>query len=169
MPVKRILTAALIFISLIFLITTSASARDWDDLYEEDDKVFGSEKELKYNPDMFFLQRETWDNHYSFMLFWLFKYTDYPKYNSVRLFPLYHTLDSKIDNRTYSFIPVTLTYWETDGNEKYRINPLFISGALVIIKDMRITTVYPGCTDIFIQNARHRKSPSVYGGHQSSR
>lgn len=129
MPVKRILTAALIFISLIFLITTSASARDWDDLYEEDDKVFGSEKELKYNPDMFFLQRETWDNHYSFMLFWLFKYTDYPKYSSVRLFPLYHTLDSKIDNRTYSFIPVTLTYWETDGNEKYRINPLFVSGS----------------------------------------
>ncbi len=125
---KFLISAAFLFFSLL-LISTTASARDWDDLYEEDEKVFGSEKEMKYNPDMFFLQRETWENHYSFMFLWIFKYTDYPKYSSVRLFPLYHTLESRIDNRTYSFIPITLTYWETDGIEKYRINPLFISGS----------------------------------------
>jgi len=129
MTVKRILTAALILLSSFILIAETASARDWDDLHEEDEKVFGSEKEMKYNPDMFFLQRESWDNHYSLMIFWLYKYTDYPNYSSLRLFPLYYGLESKIDNRKQSFIPILLTYWETDFDEKFRINPLFVSGS----------------------------------------
>ena len=116
----------LIFISLFF-INDLSYAGSWNDLHEEKENLFGSEKELKYNPDMFFLQRESWEDHYSFMLLWLFKYTDYPKYSSTRLIPFYYGLESKIDNRKLSFIPAALTYWETDGYEKFKINPLFVS------------------------------------------
>jgi len=129
MTVKKFFITALVLITSFLIISGNASARDWDDLHEEDEKIFGSEKEMKYNPDMFFLQRESWENHYSFMLFWLFKYTDYPKYNSLLFLPFYYGLDSKIDNRSLSFIPITMTYWETDGDEKFKINPLFVAGS----------------------------------------
>jgi hypothetical protein len=127
--VKKFFITALILITSLLIISGNASARDWDDLHEEDEKIFGSEKEMKYNPDMFFLQRESWEDHYSFMLLWLFKYTDYPKYNSLLFLPFYYRLDSKIDNRSLSFIPITLTYWERDGDEKFKINPLFVAGS----------------------------------------
>lgn len=117
---------ALLFFSLLFLAET-ASARSWDDLREDNEDVFGSEKAMRYNPDMFFFKRETWDDHYSLMFLWLFKYTDYPKYTSVRVLPFYYEFDSKIDNRSLAFIPILLTYWEIDGNAKFKINPLFIS------------------------------------------
>jgi len=126
---KFLFISLLFFISLTVIIPETSYAREWVDLHEEDDRIFGSEKELKYNPDMFFLQRESWKDHYSFMLLWLFKYTDYPKYSSIRLQPFYYSLSSKLDNRNLSFVPLALTYWETDGNTKFKINPLFVAGS----------------------------------------
>ncbi len=127
---KKILIIVLLtFITTLVTLPESSFARNWSDLHEEDENLFGSEKELKYNPDMFFLQRESWGDHYSFMFFWLFKYTDYPKYSSVRALPFFYSLDSKIDSRSQSFIPLTLTYWETDEKEKFKINPLFVAGS----------------------------------------
>ena len=116
------------FTLILSFLSIAAQARDWDDLYESKDNVFGSEKARRYNPDMFIIERENWEGHYSFMAFWLFKYTNYPKYTSTRLLPLYFGLDSKIDNRSFTFIPIILTYWETDGNDRFKINPLFMSG-----------------------------------------
>ncbi len=130
MKIRKYVTAIAILISSIIILSEAVYARDWDDLHEEDEKVFGSEKEMKYKADMFFLQWESWNNHSSFMLFWLFKNTDYPKYDSLLFFPFYYGLDSKIDNRSLSFIPLTLTYWERDGNETYKINPLFVAGSI---------------------------------------
>lgn len=121
----------IVFLSLT-IIPLPAFSREWNDLHKEDAHIFGSEKEKKYNPDMFFLQRESWDNHYSFMFFWLFKYTDYPSYKSIRILPFYYGLQSKKDNRSLSFIPIALTYWEHDEDsyykEDFKINPLFVSG-----------------------------------------
>ncbi len=128
---KKVFTPLLALLLSTIFIATTASARVWSDLHEEDEKLFGSEKELKYNPDMFFLQRESWEDHYSFMFLWLMKYTDYPRYNSTRILPFYYGLNSKIDNRSLSFIPFALTYWEKDGAEKYKINPLFVAGSSV--------------------------------------
>lgn len=126
---RKIISVTLLAFALVFSVTSQSNAREWSDLHEEDNKLFGSEKEMKYNPDMFFIQRENWQDHYSCMMFWMFKYTDYPKYSSLLFLPFYYGLDSKIDNRSLTFIPLTLTYWETDGNEKFRINPLFVSGS----------------------------------------
>jgi hypothetical protein len=110
----------------LFLFNTSVQARAWDDLYEKtSESLYGSEKAEKMPVDAFIFNKEEWKDHYSVMAFWFFKYTDYPKYSSRRIIPFWYGLDSKIDNRSFGFIPVGLTYWETDGSEHNRYNPLF--------------------------------------------
>lgn len=119
---------ATLFLSALFILSSSvtASARDWNDLHEDEADIFGSEKFEKYPINAFIVEHEKWENHESLMAFWFFKITDYPKYHATRVFPFYLSLDSKIDNRSYKFSPLFLTYGETDGNEDFRINPLFI-------------------------------------------
>ncbi len=107
----------------------SGICRSWDDLDEGEHEIYGSEREEKFPLKAFFMEKEVWDNHYSFMLFWLFKYTDYPKYKSTRLLPFYYGLDSKVDNRSQIIIPPLLSYFETDGTEKtsFIFFPLYYS------------------------------------------
>jgi len=106
--------------TLFFLFAAMGlPARSWDDLHETSEKVFGSEKEAKYDINIFFIERERWEDHYSLKIFWLYKQIDYPKYSSFMLLPFYYGLESKIDERKFSFIPVLLTYWETDVIETF--------------------------------------------------
>ncbi|MCL2154409.1 MAG: hypothetical protein FWH53_01955 [Leptospirales bacterium] len=104
-------------------------ARSWDDLDEGEHKIYGREKEEKYPIKAFFIEKEEWENHYSLMVLWLYKYTDYPKYTSTRFLPFYYGLDSKIDNRSMTLLPLLLSYFETDGDQKksYIVLPLYYS------------------------------------------
>ena len=104
-------------------------ARSWDDLDAGEHKIYGREKEEKYPVKTFFVEKEDWENHYSFMFFWLYKYTDYPKYKSMRVLPFYYGLDSKIDNRSMTLLPLLLSYFETDRDQKksYILFPLYYS------------------------------------------
>jgi hypothetical protein len=120
----RILTFLL---GLIILSSVqSAQARSWDDLNEGETKVFGSEKEKKYPVNTPIYEHELWENHESRWVLGVYKSVNYPKYRSLRIFPFYYGLDSKIDNRSWSFCPLLLAYGEIDRNERFRINPLFI-------------------------------------------
>ena len=102
-----------LLLALLLLFTAGALyARSWDDLHEGSGKLFGSEKEAKYDINMFFIEKEAWEDHHSFMCFWLLKFTDYPKYSSRMFLPFYYKLESKIDARKFSYI--FLTYRETD-------------------------------------------------------
>lgn len=112
---------------LTLALAGSAAARDWSDLDEGERKVFGSEKESKYSINAFLVEKEDWEGHYSFMALWLFKYTDYPRYTSLRLLPFWCRLTSKIDDRRGYFIPLLLHYGERDGNSSMMVNPLYYS------------------------------------------
>lgn len=103
--------------------------RSWDDLDEGEHEIYGSEREEKFPVKAFFTEKELWENHYSFMLFWLYKYTDYPKYKSTRMLPFYYGRDSKIDNRSQMLIPPLLSYFEKDGtvDTSYIAYPLYYS------------------------------------------
>ena len=113
----------------VMLNYESGISRSWDDLDEGEHDIYGSEREEKFPVKAFFMEKEVWDNHYSFMLFWLYKYTDYPRYKSTRLLPFYYGRESKIDNRSQTLIPPLLSYFETDGTEKtsYIVFPLYYS------------------------------------------
>ncbi len=107
----------------------SGFSRSWDDLDAGEHEIFGSEREEKFPVKALFMEMESWEGHYSFMLFWLFKYTDYPRYTSTRFLPFYYGLDSKIDNRSMTVLPPLLTYLERDNDEytKYILFPLYRS------------------------------------------
>ncbi|MCU0844790.1 MAG: hypothetical protein MUC76_07680 [Spirochaetes bacterium] len=103
------------------------AARDWSDLDEGEQTVFGSEKEEKYSINAFLLEKEKWEGHYSLMALWLFKYTDYPRYRSLRVLPFWYRLDSKIDDRSRYFIPLLLHYGARDADSSMIANPLYYS------------------------------------------
>lgn len=117
-------------LALLIVSWNSLYARSWDDLDAGEHAIYGSEREEKFPVKALFMEIEEWENHYSFMLLWLFKYTDYPKYKSTRLLPLFYGLDSKIDNRSLKVIPPLLTWLERDGDyyEKFILFPLYCSG-----------------------------------------
>ncbi len=125
---KKYIIIITVFLSLI-INYESGICRSWDDLDEGERDIYGSEREEKFPLKAFFMEKEVWENHYSFMLFWLYKHTDYPKYKSTRLLPFYYGLDSKVDNRSLTVIPPLLSYFETDGTEKtsYILFPLYYS------------------------------------------
>jgi hypothetical protein len=127
LKIKNLLFHAVLIISAFTISTGPSFARDWDDLYDKTSESFyGSEKAEKIPSDAWiFYQKENWKDHHSTMILELYKYTDYPKYTSSRMIPFWYGLDSKIDNRSFSFIPITLTYWETDGSVHKRRNPFF--------------------------------------------
>jgi len=117
-------------LALLIVSWNSLYARSWDDLDAGEHAIYGSEREEKFPVKALFMEIEEWENHYSFMLLWLFKYTDYPKYKSTRLLPLFYGLDSKIDNRSLKVIPPLLTWLERDGDyyERFILFPLYCSG-----------------------------------------
>ncbi|MBN1499647.1 MAG: hypothetical protein JW982_05810 [Spirochaetes bacterium] len=113
----------LFFIALFF--STASVFASWDDLNEDEKKVFGSEKESKYPINSFIIEKEDWEDHYSLMVFGLYKYTDYPKYTSLRILPFYYHLDSKIDDRKKTILFFPYPYYSyTENEEKFRVHLL---------------------------------------------
>lgn len=115
---SKILKKYLIIITMFFVLPLGVLAEesrhgDWDDLDEGEHELYGSEKEDKVT-DALFARRESWDNHYACTIFWLYKYTNYPRYTSTRILPFWYHKQSKIDNRslTWSFL---FYYKEIDG------------------------------------------------------
>jgi hypothetical protein len=126
--------APFIFIFTILSLTVSLSylypddsSKNWSDLDEGEHRIFGSEKEKKYPINAFIIEKEEWNNHYSFMFLWLYKYTDYPKYRSLRVIPIWYQLESKIDNRVKTVIPVLFYYHRIDGEAELTVTPLYYS------------------------------------------
>ncbi len=123
---------AILAIALAIAITTPLAAkepphRSWDDLDDDAEKIFGSEKERKYPIHAFIVEKEQWEGHSSCMIGWLYKHTDYPKYRSRRVLPFYYRLESKIDNRTRMVLPFLLYYNRVDGPTERTVTPLFYS------------------------------------------
>ena len=100
---------------LLFCIVSATEARSWRDLDEGEHEIYGREREEKLPIRMFFIQQEKWDAHEAFHAFWLYAYTDYPRYKSNRFLPFYYSLSSKTDNRYLLLSPVY--YRELDGKE----------------------------------------------------
>ncbi|MEW6525259.1 MAG: hypothetical protein AB1444_01170 [Spirochaetota bacterium] len=121
--------AFVLYIVILFSFITTSLYAEWEDLEMGEHDVYGSEKEEKYPVKSLFVEQEKWDNHYSLMVLWLYKYTDYPKYTSYRVLPLYYHLASKIDNRKKTVIFPLLTYVKTNGAEatKYILFPAYYS------------------------------------------
>lgn len=103
---KRFIFTAILVSCSIMLPVSGLKAEDWSDLKEDNKKVFGSEKERKYPVNAFVIEMEKWPEHYSLMVFWFFKYTDYPRYSSLRVFPFWYSMDSRIDNRKKRVTPL---------------------------------------------------------------
>jgi len=125
---KKYIISVIVFFSIVCCYQYGLG-RSWDDLHEGEHKIYGKEKEEKYPVKTLFFEKEDWENHYSLMILWFFKYTNYPRYKSLRFLPIYYGLNSKIDNRYNMFIFPLLSYFETDGNRKksYIICPLYYS------------------------------------------
>ncbi len=127
-PTSRLLFCFSVVLMILAFIAAGGNrghARDWSDLDEEEHKIFGSEKEEKYSINAFFIEREKWENHRSLMIFWLYKSTDYPRYTSLRILPFWYRLDSKIDNRRKTIIPLFLYYHRRDGDRHLTLSPLY--------------------------------------------
>ncbi len=103
------------FFSAILMLCSAAEARSWRDLDEGEHEIYGREREEKLPIRMFFVQQEKWEAHDAFHAFWLYAYTDYPRYKSSRFLPFYYSLSSKSDNRYLLLSPVY--YREIDGKE----------------------------------------------------
>jgi len=114
---------------IIIISAIPVFSRSWDDLDRGEHKIYGSEKEEKYPVKTFFLEKEEWEDHYSLMVFGLYKNKDYPRYKSLRFLPFYYGLNSKIDNRKMTVIPPLLSYFERDGDNEtlFLFTPLYYS------------------------------------------
>ncbi len=110
-----------LFHLLLFCLLVYASpvfSRNWDDLYQPQYNIYGKEREEKFPIRAFVVEKESWPGHKSLEIFWLYRNVDYPKYRSLRLFPIFHNLESKIDNRERF---VSLWYYNRiDGSERDR-------------------------------------------------
>lgn len=89
---------------------------DWSDLQRDPGALYGSEKDEKYSVNALIVEIEDWDDHYSLSTFFLYRYTNYPKFTSHRFFPFFENLSAKNDARfkNYTF---PLYYYKTDGIE----------------------------------------------------
>lgn len=101
-----------------------ASRNNWNDLDENArERIYGSEKEKKFPVSNPLLQVESWENHFSVNVLYLYRYTNYPAFRSHRFLPEFapfiYSLKSKKDNRSKSWI-FPLWYSKTDGD--YNIN-----------------------------------------------
>ncbi len=119
-------------ITLIFsaapLYAAEEYSRDWSDLDEEHERMYGSERTKKFRDDAFFYQYELWEGHTSRMIFWVYKSTDYPRYEAIRFWPFYGNLKSKIDERERTWALSGFYYHKTDRDYDYHhIFPLYAS------------------------------------------
>lgn len=137
---KKVYLIALLILFLPGALFAERSRWDWSDLDEGERKYYGSEKEKKFPIDAFIVEKEEWENHYSFMAFWLFRYTDYPKYQSRRFFPFWYSRKSNIDNREETFFP--LYYNRIDGDTDILITPLYYSDDTKNEKDRSILYLF---------------------------
>ncbi len=104
---------------------TALANQEWKDLFEGEHKLYGSEKEDKYPINSFFIEKEKWNGHYSLMAFWFYKSINYPKYTSLRVFPFYYDLESKIDNRSKMILFLPYPYYrKVNGDERFAIDIL---------------------------------------------
>jgi len=111
------------FLGMTGIFSESALARkagDFSDLYEDDRKYYGSEKEEKFSVNAFLVEKEDWEAHHALMVFGFFKKTDYPRYYSLRILPFYYRLESKVDDRRRTLIPLLPFTWynRVDGNDE---------------------------------------------------
>ena len=99
---------------------------DFSDLFEEDHRAYGSERENKYPVKALVVEKEKWEGHESLHVLWLFKYTHYPRYNYTRVFPFYFDLRSKIDNRKRKII-FPFYYNRIDGMSERTVSWLWLN------------------------------------------
>ncbi|MCB1159600.1 MAG: hypothetical protein KDK45_19020, partial [Leptospiraceae bacterium] len=118
-----------LYFLLYFIISLSTVllGSDWPDLHEGDRTYYGSERQEKFEQDGLFWKLERWDNHYSNQVFWLYKYTDYPKYQSTELFPFFYKEESKLDKRKSTRIFNSVSTQEMDSNH-YTFFPFWFQG-----------------------------------------
>ncbi|MBI39825.1 MAG: hypothetical protein CMF59_09510 [Leptospiraceae bacterium] len=118
----------ILFLAFTAAIVSPLNARDdWSDLHPEPQTYYGSEKAKKVPVDAIFWVQEDWEGHYSNQLFWIYEYTEYPRFVSTRFFPFYYSLDSKIDERESVFVmPFPgLFYHRRFDSDETRINSTF--------------------------------------------
>lgn len=121
---RNFISSIILVFCAVLYFTADLAAANWDDLDEGEKTYYGSEKEKRFSINAGAIEKESWEDHYSFMIFGLYKYTDYPKYKSLRVLPFYYNLQSKIDSRKRTFIPVGLTYWSSGDQWSFSISPL---------------------------------------------
>ncbi|MBL8020075.1 MAG: hypothetical protein JNM27_10465 [Leptospirales bacterium] len=131
---RQIVLCAIILLTLLTLHSLQAQPdarsnvqtgphESWSDLDSQESRVYGSEKERKYPINAFIVEKEEWEDHYSFHFLWLYRNTDYPKYRSRALLPFYYHLESKIDNRERSvYFPFYLG--QKDADTTFHLTPL---------------------------------------------
>ncbi len=121
-------TGALWFCLLLLPATLAAQRApgDFSDLFAEDRKLYGSDREEKMPVNAVFVEHERWPGHRSTMVFWLFRSTDYPRYASLYFVPFYYNIRSKQDNRRRTFV-FPLLYDRVDGPARLTVTPLGLS------------------------------------------
>ncbi len=133
MKKKKITVLLALFIAELTFGTSRLYAaeeysRDWSDLDEEHERMYGSEKTRKYPIDSIAVQRERWEGHSSCMVFWFYKSTDYPRYEAIRFWPFFGNLKSKIDERERTWALSGIYYHKTDRDYDYHhIFPFYAS------------------------------------------
>ena len=97
--------------------------KDWSDLKHRKEKVYGSEKEIKYPVSLWpIIEIENWEKHKSWELLVLFKGVNYPGFSYNRVGP-WVQLKSKKDNRYKQFL-FPFYYWKVDGPDRFLAHPL---------------------------------------------
>jgi len=113
---------------LILVVTTPIAAESWSDLDEHASrKIYGSEKDQKFPVRTPLFSIESWEEHYSIDVLWLYRYTSYPKFKSHRFLfsfaPIWYNLKSKTDNRSKGWL-FPLFYKRSDREERLLLSPL---------------------------------------------
>jgi hypothetical protein len=114
----------ILFILFQNFLLTNLVADPFLDLMEEDREVYGSEKREKFKSTNIFWEIEDWENHRSERYFFFYRSVNYPKFQSLRLFPFYNKIESKIDERNY-FRVLNFSKSKIDTNNSYSFFPIY--------------------------------------------
>ncbi len=98
---------------------------DFSDLYEEDRRFYGSEREKKFPVSALVVEKEKWKDHEAWSVFWIYGWKEYPRYRSSRFLPFYYHVESKLenDNREKTFL-LPFYYHRRDGASKLIVTPV---------------------------------------------
>ena len=103
------------FIFMAISLTTqnlcAAFFSDWSE--HKEPTLYGSEREEKVPIRLLLFELEDWQDHYRWEALFLLHSTDYPKYSSFTLFPLFHSKSSKIENKDRLQV---LNYFQSNEN-----------------------------------------------------